>query len=243
MVRQSQPKINKIPVNDWLRAAVRLESGLLGCKIVQHFGQFPMLRRFVIFAGLFPTLLGCFGGPSRIEAPKWDVDAITAACMSQADADGNGSISKQEAKDNAPSLAYALQALDANQDNELSEDEVRQRFVDLANAKTGVQGFGAKFTFKGRPLPGGKARLVPEPFLEGVIEPAEGMINEDTGSADFDIPGDDYYGVRPGMYRIEVTSERVKIPAKYNEETVLGIDVSPFTNPFEAAGGPIVRLR
>ena len=202
-----------------------------------------MLCRCVIVTGLLPLFLGCFGGPTRIEAPKWDVDAITAACMSQADTDGDGSITKQEAKDNAPSLNYALQALDADQDGQLSEEEVRQRFVDLANAKTGVQGFGAKFTYKGRPLPGGQARLVPEPFLEGVVEAAEGTIDQYTGSANFDIPGDDYYGVRPGMYRIEVTSDRVKIPAKYNDETELGIDVSPFTNPFEAAGGPVVKLR
>lgn len=202
-----------------------------------------MLCRCFFVLGFCSLLTGCFGGPSRVEAPKWDVDAIMAACMKQADTDGDGVVTKQEAKDKAPSLEYALQALDSDKDGKLSEDEIRQRFVDLANAKTGVQGFGVKFTYKGRPLPGGEARLVPEAFLEGVIEAAEAPIEPVTGTASFDIPGDDYYGVRPGMYRIEVTSDKVKLPAKYNEETELGIDVSPFTNPFEPPGGPVVKLK
>lgn len=201
-----------------------------------------MLCRVLLLAGVSICLSGCFGGPSRIEAPKWDVDVITEKCMTQADADGDGSITKAEAKENAPSLVYALDALDLDGNKEISEEEIRQRFTDLANAKTGVQGFGAKFTYKNRPFPG-NARLVPEPFLEGVVEPAEGTIDGYTGNADFDIPGDDYYGVRPGMYRVEVTSDKVKIPAKYNDETTLGIDVSPFTNPGEAAGGPVVKLK
>ena len=199
------------------------------------------VRLFLVLP-LVVSFAGCFGGPSRIEAPEWDVDAITAACMQQADEDQDGSITKTEAKANAPSLAYALQELDTDQDKSLSEDEVRARFQDLANAKTGVQGFGAKFLYKGRPFPG-EIRLVPEPFLAGVIEEAEGVPDEFTGDTNFDIPGDEFYGVRPGMYRIEVTSDKAKIPAKYNTETTLGISVSPFTNEFETAGGPIVKLK
>ena len=76
------------------------------------------------------------------------------------------------------------------------------------------------------------------------MEAAKGEIVDDmTGLAAFDIPGDDFGGVRPGMYRIAITSPDVKIPAKYNDETTLGIEVSPFTNPFEEAGGPTINLK
>ncbi len=191
-----------------------------------------------------PFVIGCFGGPSRIEAPKWDVEAITDACMQQTDEDGDGFVTKSEAKANAPGLAYALQQLDTDQDKKLSVDEIRQRFQDLADAKTGVQGFNMRLYYRGRPMRQANIRLVPEPFLEGIVEEAEGQISDEyTGTADFDIPGDEFYGVRPGMYRVEVTSDDVKIPAKYNDETTLGVDVSPFTNPFEEAGGIRIQLK
>lgn len=189
-------------------------------------------------------LSGCFGGPSRIAAPEWDVEAITAACMLQADADSDGFVTKAEAKENAPGLAYALPQLDADGDKQLSPDEIQQRFQDLKDAKTGVQGFNVRLSYKGRPLRQADIRLVPEPFLEGIVEPADGQIvDEYSGLADFDIPGDEFYGVRPGMYRIEVRSDDVKIASKYNDETTLGVEVIPFTNPNEAAGGINIQLK
>ena len=33
-----------------------------------------------------------------------------------------------------------------------------------------------------------------------------------------------------GYYRIEVTSDNKKIPAKYNTETTLGLEVSPISD-------------
>lgn len=191
-----------------------------------------------------PCAIGCFGGPSRVEAPKWDVDAITEACMQQTDEDGDGFVTKSEAKSNAPGLAYALQQLDTDNDKQLSVEEIRQRFQDLADSKTGVQGFSVRLTYKGRPMRQADLRLVPEPFLEGIVEEAEGQISDEyTGAASFDIPGDEYYGVRPGMYRIEVRSSDVNIPAKYNDETTLGVEVAPFTNPFEEPGGIRIQLK
>ena len=50
-----------------------------------------------------------------------------------------------------------------------------------------------------------------------------------------------FFGVRAGMYRVEITSPSIKIGKKYNEETTLGVEVSPFTNPFEDPGG--IRFR
>ena len=190
------------------------------------------------------SLTGCFGGPAPVKAPEWDVEAIGTACMAQVDTDGDGFITKSEAKENAPGLNYALQQLDLNGDKKLDIDEIKTRFQDLKDSKTGVQGFSVKMSYKGRPLPEAEVRLVPEAFLGGAVEEAEGtVIDSYTGQVDFDIPGDEFYGVRPGMYRIEVRSDAVKIPPKYNDETTLGVDVAPFTNPFEEAGGIQIKLK
>ena len=62
---------------------------------------------------IVPWLVGCFGGPGRVEAPKWgDVEAIADACMDQADENNDGFITLKEAKANAPGLAYAEKTLD-----------------------------------------------------------------------------------------------------------------------------------
>jgi hypothetical protein len=96
----------------------------------------------------------------------------------------------------------------------------------------------------GRPLQDGHVRLIPEPFLEGIIEAAEGDVVDDrTGMAEVSTPNDDdLFGVRCGMYRVEITSPSVKIGKKYNEETILGVEISPFTNSYEDPGGIKFRV-
>ncbi len=37
----------------------------------------------------------------------------------------------------------------------------------------------------------------------------------------------DLMGVQPGLYRVKVTHPDKDIPAKYNEETTLGLDLAP----------------
>ncbi len=180
---------------------------------------------------------GCLG-PSRVGAPEWDVEKITDGCMEQCDKDGDGLISKKEL-DNAPGLKYAAKQLDADGDNQLSRDEVRQRFEDYQGSKAGAVGFTCYVLVRGRPLGDAKLRLVPEPFLADYIAEAEGEVyDEATGIATAQtISDEDLLGVRPGMYRVEITSPSFQVGAKYNTETTLGVEVAPFTNPFLEAGG------
>lgn len=186
--------------------------------------------------------MGClFGGPSRVEAPQMDPEAISTACMEQCDKDGDGFISSKEAKEHAPGLAYAFRQLDVDpEDKKLSKEEVRQRFQDYVDSKMGVKGFNCfVVTRSGRALADGHVRLVPEDFMLGTVEAGEGDVVDDvTGMAEVAYPNDEgLFGMRAGMYRVEITSPTVKIGAKYNEQTTLGVEVSPFTNPFAEPGG------
>jgi hypothetical protein len=61
--------------------------------------------------------------------------------------------------------------------------------------------------------------------LEGVIEPAEGVT--DPGGMVSPTAGvQDVAGMRPGYYRVQVTSSRVELPAKFNTATTLGAQVT-----------------
>lgn len=200
---------------------------------------------FFVFATMACTLTGClFGGPSRVAAPEWDAEGITDKAMEQCDEDKDGLLTKTELK-NAPGLAYALRQLDTDGDKKLSRDEVQQRFQDYLDSKVGVQGFTCYVQLKnGQPLHDGHIKLIPEAFLEGVIEAAEGdVIDDRTGMAEVTTPNDEgLFGVRSGMYRVEITSPSMKIGKKYNEETTLGVEISPFTNEFEDPGGIKFRV-
>lgn len=186
----------------------------------------------------FCLLCGCFGGtPARIDAPDWDVDAITDGCMAQCDLDGDGMITKAEAKENAPGLDYAFRQLDTNEDKKLSREEVFTRFDDYEKSKVGEMGLTCFVTYRGRPIVGGQLRLVPEAFMADYISEATGeVVDDSTGQAQVSL-------IEPGMYRLEVTSDAMKVPAKYNDETIIGIEAAPFTNPFETAGGPRFNLK
>lgn len=183
--------------------------------------------------------VGCDRGAPPVEAPPWDVEGITDKAMAQCDDNSDGLLTETELK-NAPGLGYALPVLDTDGDKKLSRDEVRKRFQAYLDSKMGIQGFNCFVLLRnGRPLHDAEIRLVPEPFLEGIIEPAEGyIVDEQSGAADFTTPNEDnLFGVRSGMYRVEVTSPSIKIGKKYNEETILGVEISPFANPHEDPRG------
>jgi hypothetical protein len=198
-----------------------------------------------MFATMACTLTGCFSGrPPRVAAPAWDVEGITDKAMEQCDEDNDGLLTKTELK-NAPGLEYAFRQLDTDRDKKLSRDEVRQRFQDYLDSKMGIQGFSCYVLLKnGRPLRDGRVRLIPEPFLEGIIEVAEGdVVHDRMGLAEVSMTNDEgLVGVRSGMYRVEITSPSFKVGKKYNEETVLGVEISPFANAYEDPGGIKFRV-
>ena len=81
-----------------------------------------------------------------------------------------------------------------------------------------------------QPLAGATVKFVPEEFLGNEIQPSEGVTGED-GYAYLSVkvdPNDPeaVQGVHCGLYRVEITKQGVKIPAKYNTETILGQEVS-----------------
>jgi hypothetical protein len=194
--------------------------------------------RFVLLSLALCICTGCFfGRPKRVGAPEWDPEKITDDCLALVDSDKNGSVSASELK-LAPGLQYCAKQLDTNGDNQLSRDEILERFKLYVETKVGLKGYGCRVRLNGQPADGVEVRLVPEPFLADYIEPATGQASE--GNVSITSPNPEGLPfARIGMYRVEITSPHVKIPAKFNTETTLGVEISPVTNPYLPAGGDV----
>lgn len=170
-------------------------------------------------------LAGCGGGPGRIEAPDWDPPAQAAAILSQFDTNGDGTLDAQEMTA-TPGLASGAKLIDADKDGKLSAAELETQFAAYRDQRIGLRTPAFRLTYKNRGVPDAEVRFTPEPFLEGLIEPATAVTDQDglfyPQSAGQDVPG-----VRLGYYRVQVTSPNAKIPAKYTgPESPLGTHVS-----------------
>jgi len=164
------------------------------------------------------------------------------AAMEQGDKDGDGELSSDEL-DALPGLKYSLKQpdVDLNGDKKFSRDEIAARLQAYVDSKVSYVQFGAMVTYKGRDLPGAQILFVPEPFLGEVIPPAKGTT--DPGGRTMMASEGQSDRIRIGMYKVEITSDRVKLPAKYNTKTTLGIEVSPFTDPELQGGMGAFKLR
>lgn len=168
---------------------------------------------------------GCSGGPSRIAAPDWDPDGIADRILETLDKDANGSVSTEELAA-SPGLASGAKLIDTNSDGELSREELVVRFERYVASKGGVKPTTYTVLYKGRPVSGATVELIPESWLDGVIEPARGT-TDDTGAVAPLIDDPNLPGIRLGFYRVKVTSPTTKIPERYSGDTSpLGVNVS-----------------
>lgn len=162
-----------------------------------------------------------------------DAEAMTNGAMELCDADGDGFITKSEAK-TCPSIKSAMIDLDIDpKDNKISRDEMLARFNLYVESKIGLTAPSIrvmKGSANGIGLVGATVRMVPESFMGDSIEAAEGtVIDPETGYTQISVvPG--MPGVRIGFYRIEITSDDMKIPAKFNEKSIYGVEIPPVTS-------------
>jgi hypothetical protein len=178
------------------------------------------------------AVLGCSGGPTPVKVPPIQAEEAADAAFSLYDKDGDGLLKKEELSD-CPAFQDAMKNnIDKNKDRQLSKDELVGRLSTWVNGGVGASFFSCRVTSRGRPLVGAQVKLIPEAFFGGVIQPAVGTTDR-TGRALMSIdpsnlPEDlqNLRAVQQGHYRVEITHQNAKIPAKYNTETTLGVEVS-----------------
>jgi hypothetical protein len=179
-------------------------------------------------AAILVAVSGCFG-PEGMKTPEWNPDMAADSCMQQYDKDSDGFLDKKELGASPP-LTVASPYLDTDNDKKLSRDEILARIKVYQENKVNKQTL-VTVTVNGQPLMDAEVEFVPEDFLAEFIGPAHGSVVEGTpglitmsseGMLDM---------VQVGLYRVKVTSPTANVRPEYNEDTTLGIEVSPVTTP------------
>jgi hypothetical protein len=189
-------------------------------------------------------LSGCLGSPAPPQMPSFDPAGSAAAALEQYDANQDG---KLDAGDLAksPALASSLAELDTNGDKALDTGEIAARIQNYAEGGVARKMFTAQLLLDGRPLDAAEVKFIPEKFMLGAVIEGTGTSN-DTGGVTMSSPGADPPGIGVGFYRVEVskkdTSGKETLPAKFNTETTLGIEVPAFTTN-RSLSTPVISLK
>ena len=172
------------------------------------------------------AMTGCSRSPSRIHPPSIDANAAGRQAVSQYDLDGDGRISGDELE-RAPALKAALARLDTDGDGAVTADDVTARVRAWQESRVGRMSAAMTILANGRPLEGAIVTLDPEEFLGPNIQPATGLTEPDgMVMPSIEVRGNEPPGVAPGFYLVRVTKMGMNIPARYNTETTLGIELA-----------------
>jgi hypothetical protein len=195
-----------------------------------------MLIRAAVFAArwLFLVALlapvGCSG--RRIAVPAISPERASQEALAQYDRNKDGFLDPDELK-GCPALASCLKTLDKDRDGRLSAAEIAGRIAAYQSSRVGLSAVAFEVTLDGQPLSGATVTLVPEKFLGDALKPATGTTDA-RGRVRVATPGAEVPGVACGLYRIEISKKdatgRETIPARYNQATILGLEVAPDSN-------------
>jgi hypothetical protein len=167
---------------------------------------------------------GCFG-QSRVATAKLDPKAIAERAISAYDKDGDHKLGPTELAA-WPAMHSTRERNDKNSDGFVTADELEARVRQWQEAKIGLMTVQCTVLLDGQPLKGALVRLVPDACMGSGAEPAEGETNSQ-GSAAPVVTQTKLPGVRPGFYRVEITSKEISLPARYNTSTELGLEAAP----------------
>ncbi|MCG8585040.1 MAG: DUF4198 domain-containing protein [Pirellulales bacterium] len=180
---------------------------------------------------LLTIFMGCSDPNSPVPPVHLDADSVASAAVEQLDADGDQLLSEAELQA-APSIRLSKQFVDANRDGRVSGEEIGDRIEKWKQTQIGLMSFSCQVTLDGRPLADAEVRLDPEEFLQGQLAYAQGRTNksgvatlqmfDDGGTARSEVGM-----VQPGFYKVRITHDRRRLPARYNTATGLGVEIAP----------------
>jgi hypothetical protein len=181
----------------------------------------------LLFASVY--LLGCSGGPSRVEPPDVDPEAAAAEALELYDTDNNGTLNETELA-GCPGMLAARGAYDADTSGEITAEEIAERLEALHKYGVGLTRLQCEVRLNGRPLAGAEVEFEPEAYLGDEMLPAYGTTN-DRGLAQMAIPAESLpseqqrlKAIQYGTYKVRITHPQTALPARYNAETTLGYE-------------------
>lgn len=173
---------------------------------------------------------GCVQRTKRINAAIPDPESSGAQALALFDTNKDSLLSADELRQ-SPGLHTALARIDSNGDGQLTEAEIVTYFAAFADRTLRLVAIRCEVSMEKRPLPDATVTLVPEPFLGSATKSATAVTNA-SGLCRLQSEGAEYPGVQLGLYRITVTkrdprNDRELVPARYNTDTELAVEVSP----------------
>jgi hypothetical protein len=163
--------------------------------------------------------------------------------LAELDQNKDGELDSAELE-KSPGLKAALPQMDADQSGSLSAAEIEARVSSYLAQRTALMPLNLTIRFGGQPLAGAKVTLTPEPCLAGAIQPATGTTSAG-GVVAPRIEGNQFPGINPGVYRVSISRQdengQELLPAKFNAQTVLGIEAAPDVPELER--GAIIELQ
>lgn len=151
--------------------------------------------------------------------------------IDQYDQNGDGKLQSDEWT-KCPSIAGSIAIYDTNADTVLDESELAAGIGRWQTGTLGARPLPIQVRYGSRPLVDAEVKLIPEDFFEGAIKPASGKTTQGgrgfLGVAREELPSNapNMPLVQPGLYRVEITHPSIRIPAKYNSESSLGLEVA-----------------
>jgi hypothetical protein len=181
------------------------------------------MRLFLLAVAFVTCVAGCSRG-SQAERPQptYDAAGIAEAALGQYDKNKNGRIEGAEL-DACPALRAALPAIDKNRDRGLSAGEIKERAERYA--ALGEVPVTVMVTLDGQPLAEATVTFEPEPFMGASLQTATATTSQEGVSGTFQVDGNAFATLPPGLYRLRVTKGGTNIPARYNTQTTLGREV------------------
>lgn len=195
--------------------------------MVLRMARFSMMALMAVYLSI-PA--GCMRQPSRIVPPSIDADNAGLKALEMYDNNKDGKISGAEL-DKVPALKDALPVLNSNTDKGVAAADITARIKAWQETKVGRMTLSCLITRNGKPLEGAEVKFVPEKFLGDNVPVCTGTTKGD-GYAMISVPlsgPEDYPGVPPGYYRVEITKAGENIAAKYNTQTIYGVEIAPDT--------------
>lgn len=193
-----------------------------------------MVKTFLVLTLVLVATTGCRYRLPALKPPKFDPEAAASAAMEAYDTNADGRIDKTELE-SAPAIRFSLGRIDSDDDDEVTAEElsrmIQEKWIDAGG---GVMRVGVIVKLNRRPVSGATVTFEPEDFLGDVIHAASGETDSDgyapMSMSEEHMPHENVRsGVSPGLYLVRISKEvngKELIPAKYNTETILGIEVA-----------------
>jgi hypothetical protein len=192
-------------------------------------GASPVGGPTLILGCLVLCLLPGCSGPETLKVASYSPDEAAKQVMAEYDTNHDGYLDAKELE-RCPSLKYSFASIDTNADKRLSTEEIAARIQVYADSQIAIKATGCHVTLDGKPLEGATVTYVPEKFMGSSLRRATGVSNQ-TGAVTLTVEGEKLPGAQPGFYRVQISKKNASgqemIPARYNQDSILGIEVFP----------------